>query len=172
MNDRETLRKEVWAAVENAFGELRHAGRERLYDAELADNYGMESCLTEELKDLTYERWSEIPGTVIARCHSALSFFDPQSFQFHLPAYMTWTLDNYLTSDSLSADMTIYSLLLYTEDEEVAARQLERFRIFDKAQREAIISFLRFAELNDDYLDGHAARRALDNYWSSLGKAW
>lgn len=159
------MRKEAREAIENAFGGLRRDGKERLYDAELADNYGMESPLTEELKDLIYESWSEIPGTVIERCHAALSFFDPESFQFHLPAYMTWTLDNYLTSDSLSADMTIYSLLIYTENEEVAARQLECFRVFDKAQREAIIAFLRFAELNDDHIDGHAARQALANYW-------
>ena len=133
----------------------------------MADNYGQETALTRRLRDLTYERWSQIPDWAIARATSALSFFSPEAYRFHLPAYMIWTLENYDTSNSLSADMTIYSLLVDHHCDDVRALKLERFELFDDAQRNAVVAFLRFAASHDDYLDAPAAQRALDSYWAS-----
>ena len=162
---RNLLRRTREAIVE-AFGDLVHDGGDRLYEGELADNYGQETSLTRRLASLTYEHWLEIPDWAIADSRCALSYFGPESFRLHLPAYMVWTLDN-LGSTSPSADMTIYALLPYDDDPDIQQRRLERFAAFDEPQREAIRSFLRFAAEHDGDLDGHAAREALEKFWDS-----
>ena len=155
------------ARITKAFGHLRHDDAERLYDAELADDYGQETALTRRLHDLTYEQWSQIPDWAIAQAPSALSFLSPEAYRFHLPAYMVWTLENYDTSNSLSADMTIYSLLVADHYDDVRALKLARFELFDHAQRNAVVTFLRFAASHGEYLDAQAAQRALDSYWAA-----
>lgn len=158
MTDTEELHRRAHAAITEAFGDLHHNGGQRLYDAELADNYGEESPLTRRLADLTYDHWTEIPDWALAEAHTALSHLEPEPFRFHLPAYMIWTLDNFdnpEVTSSLSPDMTIYA----------TRHHPDRFATFDEPQRDAIRAFLRFAAAHDDHLDGVFAQNALVRYW-------
>lgn len=160
----EELKGEVLAAIEEAFGHLRHDGW-RLYEAELEDNYGSESAITRTRAVDDYTRWQDIPEEGIAQCTMVLCYFEPVALRFHLPAFMTWALKNLKTSDSLSGDATIYALERsklgpHTDSPE------DPMALLDDAQRTAVALFLRFmAEHSEGYADEDAARRALDQYW-------
>jgi hypothetical protein len=143
-----------WLPLEAAFGQLRIGGGMRVYEAEMADNYGLETELTEKVKHLSYQRCDEVPDDVIAEFSWVLSFFDAHALRFHLAAYMAWGVRN----EQQSHDQTIYAL----NPGEGRTREwsIERLSIFDRAQAEAVVLFL---ELMVHY-EPTAGREAL-GYW-------
>jgi len=152
--------------IEHAFSDVRNEGGMRIYDAQLADDYGEESERSLACKNFHYERWQEIPNYIIENHSSILSFFDPSGFRFHLPAYMRYTVMFYDRSDSASVDHAIFSLYLY-EESPLRERTLERFKSFSKAQSAAIVAFLEFmAGVDRNDICAKEAQQALDHYWA------
>lgn len=163
---REAAREAARAAIEAAFGDLRRGDGMRIYDAELADDYGHESEHSAAIRDVTYQRWQEIPGSMIGDFSSVLSFFDPPGLRFHMAAYMTWSLTDPEAPSSNSVDSTLFALDLPGEGDDLRPWVLERFAMFDEAQSHAVALFLRFVGYHDEdagYV--HTARRALKSYW-------
>ncbi|MFT7580486.1 MAG: hypothetical protein ACI9MR_002157 [Myxococcota bacterium] len=155
------------AAIERAFATVTRGKRGMtIYDAELADDYGLESERSSRIRHLDYQRWQDIDGAVLDD-FAVHSFFDPAGLHFHMPAYMVWTLDNYLTSGSLSTDWTIYALDPGAVDSQNYAWQLGRFAPFDPAQRKAVAGFLWFVGNHcEEWLDATVAWQALERYWA------
>ncbi len=148
--------------IDDAFGHLRRGDGMRVYEAELADDYGQESERNAPRKHDTYQSWHGIDDDVISTFYSVLSFFDPEGFRFHLPAYMTWTLKNYADADSNTPSSTIFALMRYGRGDELRGWQDTRYEVFDQPQRAAIAAFLRAI---GDHQDDPDARKAL-RYWS------
>jgi len=147
-------RAAVLEAIEAAFGRLRIGEGMRIYDAEMADNYGMETEHTEKVKHLSYQRYDEVPDDVIAEFSWVLPFFDAHALRIHLAAYMAWGVRN----GHLSHDQTIYAL--NPGGGRLRPWRLERLSIFDRAQAGAVVLFL---ELMVQY-EPKAGREAL-KYW-------
>ena len=147
-------RTAVLQAIDSAFGHLRIGRGMRIYDAEMADNYGMETDLTEKVKHLSYQRYDEVPDDVIDQFSWVLSFFDAPGLRFHLAAYMAWGVRN----EEQSHDETVYAL--NPGEGDLREWSIERLSIFDRAQADAVVLFL---ELMVRY-EPKAGREAL-GYW-------
>jgi hypothetical protein len=146
--------------IANAFSELRRGTGMRIFDAEVKDDYGMVSERAKQISQVMYQHWNEIPHKVIEDFGTVLSFFDPESYRFHIPAYMTWTLLFHEVSQSISSSSTVYSLSLGSSQKQW---KLERFEGFNHQQKQAVTSFLRYmATFSDDSDD---AQEALNQYW-------
>ncbi|HLK90980.1 MAG TPA: DUF6714 family protein [Polyangia bacterium] len=151
-------------AIEEAFGGVCR-GAVTLHEAEVIDDYGTESERQRARKLDREDDWREVPDVSIAACPNALSFLDPVSWRFYLPAYMRFALRHLEDSRSGAIDHAIYSLDK-GEVRDIADWKLERFGTLDAAQARAVQRFLAFAAENDDFCDGHAAKTALDAYWA------
>ncbi len=158
---RERDRVALIAQISEAFASLRIVpGGMRLYDAELADDYGHEGPWALARKNDSYMRVHEVPDEAIEQCYSSLSFFDPEGLRFHLGAYMGWSLRH--QQGSLSREFTVSALMV--EDGELGAWSKQRLASFDPAQCRAVLAFLRYMS-HDDYL-GRSAARAMP-YWQA-----
>ena len=159
----ETL-EAVIAAIRKAFAGTRR-GAITLHEAEVIDSYGDDDQRARARRLDTESSWERVPDAAIEECQWALSHLDPLSWRFYVPAYMSWSLAHFLTSDSIVSDFTIYTFLINEDDERLVAYAQERFRTLDAAQSRAVCQFLRYMAANDSRCDGNAARRALEQTW-------
>jgi hypothetical protein len=108
------------------------------------------------------EQWNELPSKAISYECNALTSVTPLGFQFLIPAYMCWVLEN-TNEPSNTPDHTIYALNAATHSESVfAALTIE--------QSEAICEFLLWAATQKEHLDYGAAEEALNLYWKRFKK--
>ena len=156
--------EQVIEEVEDAFREVP-LGKVTLHEAEALD-----SCATDverrAARDLDRERdWRDVPDRAIRECSVALSFLDPESWRFYLPAYIRYGLRH---RDKGAVDSAIYAL------DPAGIRQHERiteerFGILNARQVRAVCSFLLFASQSDHWCDHVVAKEALDDYWRERG---
>jgi hypothetical protein len=145
----------IIAEIEAAFDGVEREDGVTLHEADVIDEYGSpEERQAARLEDAE-TRWQDVPDTDIENYDWVLSFFDAKGFRYYIPAFMTWTLRHYRTTDSLSSDTTIYTL-----------NGLEdRFKLLTRSQRRAICRFLRyFAEEAGEFIEDQA-RVALEKGW-------
>jgi len=94
----QALKPKVYAA----FDDTRFPGQSNLVDKR--------GCDDSEVRDFyQFAEWQSIPDNAIAFNNASLSFFSPEAYQFYLPRYLIYSLDNY-TSGEIVIDNTIYSL--------------------------------------------------------------
>ena len=105
------------------------------------------------------EEWHELSSYAISSETGALRSVTPLGFQFLIPAYICWLLDN-PKDESSSADNLIYALNASTHSPEA-------FEIFTTEQSEAICEFLVWAAAQND-LDHVEAEKSLNSYWNSF----
>jgi len=153
----------VIAAIEAAFGSVAR-GAVTLHEAEVMDDYGTDAELRAARTCDPEVDWRDVPDSSIRECPAALSFLDPVSWRFYLPAYMRFGLRHLEDSRSSTIDDAIYSL-----DPGGSPRldefKLERFRTLNVAQADAVRRFLVFAVENGGHCDEVVARDALNAYW-------
>lgn len=155
------LSAEALRAIDDGFGDLRVGDGMRLYEAELADNYGLETDISRARKDDDYQRIYEVPEDAIARHYWSLSFFDPPSFVFHVGAYMRAALRQLQTDDiTMTLDFTIYALDVPGTNDDLRDWMIAKAMAFDAAQCRAVVLFLRRMSTCDAG-DTVVARRAL-----------
>ena len=155
--------EDIIRGIEQAFGGVCR-GAVTLHEAEVIDDYGTE-VEREDARMLDAEDdWREVPDASIEACPDALSFLDPVSWRFYLPAYMRFGLRHLGEGRNGTIDHAIYSL-----DKggisDLADWKLERFRTLNAAQARAVQRFLAFAAANRGFCDSHVAKSALDTYW-------
>lgn len=136
-----------------------------LHESEVIDGYGDDVQRARARLLDTESAWEQVPDTAIEECQSALSHLDPVSWSFYVPAYMSWSLENFLTNESIVCDFTSYTFLLHEEEQCLVAWAQERFRGLDAAQSRAVCRFLRCMADHEGRCDGDAARRALEQTW-------
>jgi hypothetical protein len=152
-------RRRILAMIDAAFGALRVGQGMRVYEAELADNYGMDTDISEAVRELDYERYDQVPEDVIDRFTWILPFFDPPGLQLHLAAYMAAAIRS--DGRGNSGDSTIYALECSNEAQR--AWHEERFQLFDRAQCQVALAFLHYMTRCES-ADIVVARRARA-YW-------
>lgn len=87
----------------NAFSDVEFPGNDKILyvedyddDSEILDFYGLDD-------------WQSIPDDIIEYNNDSLLSFSPEAFQFYLPSFLFYVLDNY-DSDEIVVPNTIYSL--------------------------------------------------------------
>ena len=157
--------EDLVGAIEAAFAGVSR-GQITIHEAEVLDDYGTEAeRLEAHARDLEQD-WRDVPGSSIAECPCALSYFDPPSWRFYLPAYMRWTLQHLKDAGCPSIDDVIYALDRGEGAPDLFEYKLQRFRTLNAAQAEAVRRVLAFASANDDCCAAVVAKRALETYWS------
>jgi len=154
---------ELLKLIENAFKKVALGDGIGLYEAIALDDYASDKKIAKARKKdrELWKKWTEIPFDVIESFSSALCFVDKEGMRFLLPAFMSFAVEKYGESASMSVDSPIYTL--------------DRgFSIFDgkddflnKEQKNAIAQFLKFMErtAGDDYVDAQFASNAYIKYW-------
>jgi hypothetical protein len=108
--------------------------------------------------------WWEVPPETIAHEPYALDQLTISGFQFFLPAYLMWVIQNTHT-DYFTVDSTIYALDLTDSTEAALGDRSVRFDSLSSAQHAVVVKFLSWAAAHDELLDAKAASRALKGYW-------
>jgi hypothetical protein len=143
------------------------AFKEVIYPGE---DLGSPDIEIEDFLEKDWISWQDIPKEIIDRNIDELSFFSPKGYQFVLPAYMTFSLDD--MHETLLVDYTVSSLtrfLLYRETENYAYHIfMNRVLIFTTEQIKSIICFLKFAETEIFIEHPNQATEALNRYWSKI----
>lgn len=85
------------------FDDTTFPGSEKILHIECYDDD------SDVLEFYSLEEWQSIPDNVIAYNNGSLSFFSPEAYQFYLPRFLIFALDNY-DSGEIVIDSTIYSL--------------------------------------------------------------
>ena len=163
----EVVLSEAIAAIISAFAGVQRENGMSLHEADVLDMYGSPAECAAARKMDSDQSWEEVPSADIARFYSVLSFFDPKGFRYYLPAYMIWSLRNYETSASPSADATIFALT-FSGDHKYERYHRERFELLTKDQARAVCRFLQYLIEygGEDYSE--AAQRAFDSYWKQF----
>ncbi|MCA9017438.1 MAG: hypothetical protein KDA77_19100 [Planctomycetaceae bacterium] len=143
-------------------------GEVTLHEADVWDDYGSEEEAQKARSLDTENSWEEIPDEWIENCGGALAFYDPQSWQYYIPAYMIWTLKNFQISDSITADWTIYTFDFEENDPQSKNYHMERFHQLDQKQSAAVSRFLQYMSQDNVRVDGRVAGEALRKYWKQF----
>lgn len=108
------------------------------------------------------EGWQELPSKAILHECGALRSVTPLGFQFLIPAYMYWVLEN-ANSPSNTPDHVVYALNASTHSRGF-------FEQFSVEQSVAICTFLIWATDQKYNLDHVEAERSLNSYWERFNK--
>jgi len=187
-DERERSFKALYVIENEIIDEIRiaFAGVYRLMSlrqADVVDDYGPEGEYKRAGKLDCDTDWQEVPDERIAQHDSALSFLDPTSFRYYVPAYMVWTLKNFRTTDSCSDGAIVYALTPYPLDhasdyefakthlssfpDSMLRYHLERFTALDRAQSRAVFHFLRYMSQFSGFEN---AQIAIENYWGQFSE--
>lgn len=124
-----------------------------LQQAQGLDDYEDEArCAAYRERDEKLD-WGKISSIDLNRCHSSLSFFDPEGMRFHLPAYLrAELLDEY--GFGMAFPLT-------------QVGDFERYySALNSSQRQAVRQFLLLIRDDPDYeFDRPHIERALTDYW-------
>ena len=150
------LRPALIELITHAFDGVERGSTLTMHEADVQDFGGDYAKARQRDTDT---RWQEVSDAAIEFCQTALGIVDTAGFRYYLPAYMIWTLNNFM-SDSNVVDFTIYSLL---------PRNPSRFADFTPAQAQAAACFLRFmARCTNGQVDEGQAQKALEGYWGQF----
>jgi hypothetical protein len=108
--------------------------------------------------------WWEVPPHAIAHEPYALNELTDAGFQFFLPAYLAWVVQN-LSSDYTTVDTTIYALDASHDGDQLIGERKARFDSLTSEQRAVVLKFLEWASTQGEKLDAGAASKALASYW-------
>jgi hypothetical protein len=78
---------------------------------------------------------------------------------------MIWTLRNFLSSDSIASDHTIYTFNPHCDDPRLHEYSMARFEGLDEQQSAAVCRFLRYMAASGEHVNERAANEALRCYW-------
>jgi len=157
------------AQIEEAFAGVALEDGLSLNECEYADSGGTAKEYLERAKRDERQDWRKVAADDLERHHVTFSFADVKGYRFYLPAYMIWTLKNYRTTDSVSADFTIYAC----DPDRFEFRNMSLVGVFSAAQLRTTMDFLRFCiescTEEDCPLDADVARVNLRKIENRLG---
>jgi hypothetical protein len=148
--------------LRGAFAEVELGGGETIHQAHLEGIFGKgEEWIAAREKD-PESHWYEVPDWKLKTGFSTLSFFDVEGWRFYIPAFMSWSLQNWRTTDSTTADSVLWDL-----DWGHHEHWSKRYESLNRAQSEAVHDFLEFF---DRYSGQDDARKAIRSYWHQFRK--
>ena len=148
------LPTELRKSIESAFNGVKLEEGIGLWQAQAIDDYEEEK---EQLRARSQDEksdWTKFDGNELIRCHSSLSFFDPDGMRFHLPAFML--------NDEFRDGMDSLLYLLTDLDDYV----LNMFSSLTAAQRAAVRDYLLWCKDQEDYeFEKEDIDKSLREYW-------
>jgi hypothetical protein len=163
---------DVLKAIQEAFDGVPRS-EVSLRQFRLTDLKGMAGTITpdewaEAGRQRIDTRWQDIPDTEIKECDCVLAHMQASEFQYYLPAYMQHAVRNarlpIWESDILG--MTVSALYPSTKDVSLRHYALAQYSLLTRAQRQAIVQFLRFVADNADFVQRPHAQKALERHWT------
>lgn len=146
----ETLRQ----TIREAFADVTLGSGIGLRQAQGIDDYEPSSVCARLRAQDEKEDWSKISCDDLNRCHSSLSFFDPEGMRFHLPAFLIAELRG------LYRFGMVFCLSHLNE------HTIGQFALLTPSQRLAVRAFLLLAAESEAYkFDRPHILRALEEYW-------
>jgi hypothetical protein len=121
------------------------------------DNIALHEC--EECrsvrKDFANVKWQEASNKLLENNFGQIPLFSPQAFNYFLPAYLLYTLNNF---DDEFSDVCGFTLYALTPDKtwknkngDISSYWIEKFSLFTSAQMNCIYQFLALAKQNPIY---------------------
>lgn len=155
LSPKEREREALIAEITAAFAGVSPQGRATLRDAYYADNFReMEIAWDDRDTD-----WREVPADVLEYFGFMANVFiwgNLKSFRYYLPAYLIYELRGG------AAELVDFALDLRV-DPSMPFLEREEVRMFDRAQRAAIVRYLRYVMAFD--WGSSSAERALERVW-------
>lgn len=145
------------ALIAEAFRDVRLDDGTTIHEADLEGAYIDDNVRVSARAKDTEVAWIEVPDWKIERFSSALSFLDPKGWRFYIPAYMIWTLKNWRTTSSPTADFVVWGFEPVVEE-----LSIPRFASLSLQQAHAVHGFLKFF---CEYSGDPESRRAMRAYW-------
>ena len=141
--------------IREAFAGVKLGKGIGLHEADGQDDYeDAATCASYRASD-EKDDWSRIPVEKLNKCFSSLSYFDPESMRFHLPAFLISDLQGTYNFD--------LSLCLTNPTD----YDTGQFDLFSDTQRSAVRDYLlHIAEDVNHQFDRPQIIRALDEYWT------
>ena len=139
----------------------------------LTDKYGMSREITKEEwtqagKARVDNEWADIPDSEIEECDCLLAHMQAEEFWYYLPAYMRYSVMHYQKPiwepDILG--MCVSSLYPSSKDSSLYAYKISQLALFNSAQKQVIVQFLKFVASMAAYVQRPDATKALERYWS------
>jgi hypothetical protein len=153
VDDIEQERQNLIAEIRETFSDVRRENGVSLHEADVIDGQGAAWRRWRARAKDTDKRWFEVPPETIATYYWIFPWLDDKGFRYYIPAYMIWSLDNYLSSSSLTSSFTIYALSPSRGD----------FSSFlTTEQQRAICHFLRFMMRVGEHSE---TKEYLEEYW-------
>ncbi len=148
--------------IEDAFSGVALGNGVTIHQREAIDNYQSKEEF-DKARHMDQETcWQEIPDEKIQRLGNHLTFLDPESVRYHLPAFMRHALRVWNVDFSFgNTDMILYSL---EDGPRSDGYHAESFLKLDDSQHRAVAVFLKFVSLVDSTY-GKDAAKGLRNGW-------
>lgn len=138
--------------IRSAFKNVKLEDGIGLWEAQGLDDYADQKTILKLKAKDKREDWDTISYQELALCESSLSFLDAKGMRFCLPKFLIFDIleDEILEKEGINSPEVLFTLS-FNFDEEY---QKKRFSLFDKAQIECIIAYLKYKlELNYDEID-------------------
>ena len=149
-------KESVISDIREAFQGVTLGNGVGLFEGQALDDWADEATRRAYRDQDEKSDWEAIPVENLNRCHSSLSFFDPEGMRFHLPAFLVAELER---------ELGVSPVFHLTELDDWAKG---KFVVFSQAQRDAVREFLLFIVDDPDYeSESRNIRRALGEYWRS-----
>jgi hypothetical protein len=106
-------------------------------------------------KDFTNVKWQEAGGELLKDNYDKIPLFSPEAFNYFLPAYLLYTLNNFDDRFSYVCEYTLYAVTpdknWRDESGNVSSYWKEKFSLFTPTQMNALYHFLDLAKQNPIY---------------------
>jgi hypothetical protein len=112
--------------------------------------------------------WRDMSHENIVYNYAAPTAFSPKAFQYYLPAFLIWTLNN-ADSQEIAGESILLALDPGTDKEHLHEFRKSKFSQLTSKQIGVIKKFLWHLELHP--MLGEFAERALVNYWIDCNTA-
>lgn len=147
-------RHQVIEKIRKAFAGVSLGNGIGLKEAQGLDDYEDEWTCAKYRESDEKKDWTKFSPSELAKCHSSLSFFDPEGMRFHLPAFLIAELEETMW---MSTELHLTRLDDY---------RLSQLSLLSTEQKRAVESFLweilndrRFRHSHEDI------STALEDYW-------
>ncbi len=105
-------------------------------------------------KDFADKNWRTIEPKIIENNYDKIPLFSPTAFNYFLPAYLIYSLDNFSVENKTNTEFTIYALApLKKNIRENFEYWKERFEGFNFEQLDCIYDFLSLVAEDDGHRD-------------------
>lgn len=148
--------------IQGAFAEVVLGGGETIHQAHLEGIDGKGERWLAAGEEDPESHWSEVPDWKLESGFATLSFLDPEGWRFYIAAFMCWSLRNWRTTKSITANAVIWNLDLH------GGRWTKRFELLNRAQSETVYDFLEFF---DRYSGEADAGKTIRSYWYRFSKS-